>query len=107
MPPVIDQTLTPDLYEVFLSYKKATTKVERWLAVTSDRSDNNVRLTISEMQEAAHYINSKRIEVPDVIYYAFDKAITARAEVTNHFRGFFTTETAKAKTSSHEHFTKT
>ena len=106
MPPLVDKTLTPDLYEVFLSYKRATTKVERWLAVTSDRSDNNVRLTISEMQEAAHYINSKRIGVPDLIYYEFDKAITARAEVTNHFRGFFATETAKAKTSTHEHFTK-
>ena len=107
MSPLIDKTLTADLYEVFLSYKKATTKVERWLAVNSDRSDNKVRLTISEMQEAAHYICSKRIEVPDVIYYAFDKAITARAEVTNHFRGLFATETAKAKTSSHVHFTKT
>ena len=106
MPPLVDKTLTPDLYEVFLSYKKATTKVERWLAVTSDRSDNKERLTISEMQEAAHYISSKRIKVPEVIYYAFDKAITARAEVTNHFRGFFATETAKAKNSSHEHFTK-
>ena len=106
MAPLVDKTLTPDLYKVFLSYKKATTKVERWLAVTSDRSDNNVRLTISEMQEAAHYISSKRIEVPDLIYYAFDKAITARAEVTSHLRGFFATETAKAKTSSHEHFTK-
>ena len=106
MPPLVDKTLTPDLYEVFLSYKKATTKVERWLAVTSNRSDNTARLTISEMQDAAHYISNKRIEVPDMIYYAFDKAITARAEVTTHFRGFFATETAKAKTLSHEHFTK-
>lgn len=106
MPPAVDKTLTPDLYEVFLSYKKATTKVERWLAVTSDRSDNTVKLTISEMQDAAQYISTKRIEVPDVIYHVFDKAITARAEVTNHFKGFFATETAKAKTSSHEHFTK-
>ena len=105
MPPLVDKTLTPDLYEVFLSYKRATTKVERWLAVTSDRSDKNVRLTISEMQEAVHYIHSKRIEVPDLIYYALDKAITARAEVTSHFRGSFATETAKAQTSSHEHFT--
>ena len=106
MPPLIDRKLTPDLYEVFLSYKKATTKVERWLAVTSERGDKNVRLTISEMQDAALYISSKRIEVPEVIYYAFDRAITARAEVTSHFRGFFATETAKAKFSSHEHFTK-
>ena len=106
MPPLVDVSLTPDLYEVFLSYKKATTKVERWLAVTSNRSDNRVRLTISEMQEAALYISHKSIEVPDVIYYAFDKAITARAEVTNHFKGFFATEIAMAKTSSHEHFTK-
>ena len=106
MPPLIDRTLTPDLYEVFLSYKKATTKVERWLAITSDRRDNEVRLTISEMQDAALYISSKRIKVPDVIYYAFDKAITARAEVTSHFSGFFATEDAKAKTASHEHFTK-
>ena len=107
MPPLVDRIMTPDLYEIFLSYKKATTKVERWLAVNSDRSDNKAKLTISEMQEAAHYISSKRIEVPDVIYYAFDTAITARAEVTNHFKGFFATETAKAKTLSHEHFTKT
>ena len=107
MPPLTDTKLTSDLYEVFLSYKKATTKVERWLAVTSDRDGTKVRLTISEMQQVAQYIKSKRIEVPDLIYYAFDRAITARSEVTSHSRGFFAARTIEEKNSSHEHFTKT
>lgn len=106
MPSVVDTKLTPDLYGVFLSYKRATTKVERWLAVTSNKGSPKVRLTISEMQQAAQYIKSKRIEVPDLIYYAFDRAITARSQVTSHFRGFFATRTTEAKNSSHENFTK-
>lgn len=106
MPSLDDTKLTPDLYGVFLSYKRATTKVERWLAVTSNRDCAKTRLTISEMQQAAQYIKSKRIEVPDVIYYAFDRAITARSEVTSHFRGFLATRTNEAKNASHETFTK-
>ena len=104
MPPLFDMKLTPDLYEVFLSYKNATTVVERWLAVTSDRSDIEARLTVSEMQQAASSIKDKRIKV--LIYYAFDKAIAARSEVTSHFKGFFGTKTAKANNLSHENFTK-
>lgn len=107
MPPLIDTKLTPALYEVFLAYKKATSTVERWLATTSNynRNDTKVRLTISDMQQAAITIKNKRIKVPDLIYYAFDKAISARAEVTSHFKGFFATKTVEAKNSSHEHTT--
>ena len=107
MPPLVDMKLTSDLYEIFLSYKRATTKVERWLAVTSDREDTKARLTISEMQQAADYIKSKRINLPDSIYYAFDRAITARSEVTGHFKGFLVSKTAETRNSTHEHFTKT
>lgn len=106
MPPRFDKKLTPDLYEVFLSYKKATTVVERWLAVTSDRIDIKARSIISDMQQAASSIKDKRIKVPDLIYYAFDKAIAARSEVTSHFKGFFATKTANPNNLSHEHFTK-
>lgn len=106
MPPLTETKLTPALYEVFRSYKKATTVVERWLAVTSDKKDTKVRLTISEMQQAADYIKKKRFKVPELIYYAFDKAIRACSEVTSHFKGLFATKTAEANNSSHEHFTK-
>ncbi|KAF6222479.1 hypothetical protein HO173_013431 [Letharia columbiana] len=106
MPPLFDTKLTPDLYEVILSYKKATTVVERWLAVTSDRTDIKARLIIPDMQQAASSIKDTRIKVPDLIYYAFDKAIAARSEVTSHFKGFFGTRTAKANNLSHESFTK-
>ena len=106
MPPLTETKLTPALYEVFRSYKKATTVVERWLAVTSDKKDTKVRLSISEMRQAADYIKNKRLKVPELIYYAFDKAIRARSEVTNHFKGLFATKTAEANNSSHEHFTK-
>ncbi|KAF6225887.1 hypothetical protein HO133_009889 [Letharia lupina] len=37
------------------------------------------------MQQAASSIKDKRIKV--LIYYAFDKAIAARSEVTSHFKG--------------------
>ena len=106
MAPLIDAKLTPALYEVFLSYKRATTQIERWLALTSNRYETKVRLTISELQQAADYIKKQRIKVPDMIYFAFDKAITARSEVTSHFKGFFATKTAEQKNASHEHFTK-
>ncbi|KAF6239001.1 hypothetical protein HO173_002873 [Letharia columbiana] len=88
MPPRFDKKLTPDLYEVFLSYKKATTVVERWLAVTSDRIDIKARSIISDMQQAASSIKDKRIKVPDLIYYAFDKAIAARSEIYEMHRHF-------------------
>lgn len=92
MPPRFDTKLTPDLYEV--------------LAVTSDRTDINARLIISNMQQAASSIKDKRIKVPGLIYCAFDKAIEARSEVTSHFKGFFAAKTAKANNLSHENFTK-
>ena len=106
MPPLSDAKLTPALYEVFLSYKKATSQIERWLANTSNKNETKVRLTISELQKAADYIKKKRIKVPDTIYFAFDKANTARSEVTSHFKSFFTTKTAEQKNASHEHFTE-
>lgn len=101
MPSLVDTKPTPELYEVFLSYKRATTKVERWLAVTSDRDCAKIRLTIFEMQQAAQYIKSKRIEVPDLIYYTFDRSITARSDMTGRFKALFATSTTEAKNASH------
>lgn len=51
------------------------TVIETWLAVTPERND--ARLTISEMQKVADYTKNICINVPDVIFYAFDKVITS------------------------------
>ena len=104
MAPLSDIKLTPALYEVFLSYKRATSKVERWLAMASKRQDTE-RLTISEMAKAANHIKSRGIKVPETIYYTLDEAIRARSEVTSHFRGYFASKSAEAKNASHEYFT--
>lgn len=48
----LDTKLTPALYKIFLEYKKATTKVERWLALTSKKeNETKERLTIFEMKQ--------------------------------------------------------
>lgn len=62
---------------------------------------------MSELQQAVSYVKDKRIKVLDLIYYAFDKAIRARSEVTSYFNGSFATKTAEAKNISHAHFTNT
>lgn len=102
-----DTKLTPLLYDVFLSYKKATTTVERWLAATSRQADSTIRLTIREMQQAADVIKSKGVKVPDNIYYAFDKAIEARSEVTAHFKNWAVSGQDEENTASHQFFTNT
>lgn len=106
MPPQTDSKLTPSLYQYYLTYKRATTIVERWLADNSCiNSDPESRLTIVEMKQAASIINDKRIKIPSDIDSALERAIIYRSEVTSHFKDLFATETIEAKNLSHERFT--
>lgn len=87
MPPPLDKKLTPALYEVFVFIQKSRPSGQE---MTSHKSE--ARMTITEMQQAAGYIKSKRIKVPDANFYAFENAVTARSEVTSHFKGFLHSE---------------
>lgn len=61
---LLDTQLTPALYEVFLSYKNATTVVDRCLAGNlNKKKDTKARLTISDPKRNKQqiYIKSKGV----------------------------------------------
>lgn len=99
--------LSPELYEVFRRYKKATDTVVRWLAQASQgqgKTGTN-RLSLNELTQAAKITKAKYVEVPRHISCAFEIAIEARTEITAHFKQQIVVDTTA--TCSHEHFTET
>ena len=93
--------LTPDLFQVFRRYKKATGAVVSWLAAGQDGST----WSLNDLMQAAVATKTKNLGIPAQISQAFELAIGARTEIS----GYFTNKIGikDASTLSHEHFTKT
>ena len=92
--------LTPDLFQTFRRYKKATVAVVSWLAADQDGST----WSLDNLMQAALATKAKNVKIPPEISYAFELAIGARTEISGYFKQ--RVETKDASTLSHEHFTK-
>lgn len=92
--------LTPDLFQTFRRYKKATGAVVTWLAADQDGSS----WSLSDSMQAALASKTNNRKIPQEISYAFELAIEARIEIS----GYFTPKVGikDASTLSHEYFTK-
>ncbi len=92
--------LTPDLFQTFRRYKKATGAVVTWLAADQDGST----WSLDDLMQAALATKKKNVKMPPKISCAFELAIRARTEIS----GYFTQKAGfkDASTLSHEYFTK-
>ena len=92
--------LTPDLFQTFRRYKKATGAVVSWLAADQDGST----WSLDNMMLAALATKAKNAKIPLEIFYAFELAIGARTEISAYFKQKVGIK--DASTLSHEYFTK-
>lgn len=92
--------LTPDLFQIFRRYKKATCAVVSWLADGQDAST----WSLDDMRKAALASKTKSSKISQEVACAFELAIGARTEITVYFTR--KTGIKDASTLSHEHFTK-
>ena len=93
--------LTPDLFQTFRRYKKATGAVVSWLAEDQD----GTTWSLDDLMQAALATKTKNIRIPPKISQAFELAIGARTEISDYFTQKVGIK--DASTLSHEHFTKT
>lgn len=93
--------LTPDLFQTFRRYKKATGAVVSWLAEDQD----GTTWSLDDLMQAALATKTKNIRIPPEISQAFELAIGARTEISDYFTQKVGIK--DASTLSHEHFTKT
>lgn len=94
--------LTPDLFQTFRRYKKATGAVVSWLAGTADQDGST--WSLDNMMQAALATKARSVKIPLEISYAFELAIGARTEISAYFKQKVGIK--DASTVSHEHFTK-
>lgn len=92
--------LTPDLFQTFRRYKKATGTVVSWLAAGQDGST----WSLDNLMQAALATKARNVKVPLESSYAFELAIAARTEISGYFKQKVGIK--DASTLSHERFTK-
>ena len=92
--------LTPDLFQTFRRYKKATGAVISWLAADQDGST----WALDNIMQAALATKARNLKIPLEISYAFELAVGARTEISAYFKQKVGIK--DASTRSHEHFTK-
>ena len=98
-----------DFSPFYVSYKKATNAVVRWIATAASGNElgpDGTNWTLKQLRGAATTIaKSKCMDIPWRIPYAFQNAIEARRDITSFYKRHIKIDSVE--TQKHEKFTET
>lgn len=98
--------LSAELFQGFQRYKRATGKVIKWLALSSENTEHEGQSwALEDLKLVAKIVRQKAIMLPENIFYAFQDAIESRAEISQYFKQHSSAD--DDKTRFHEFFTPT
>ena len=99
-------TIPSSLLKVYIQYKQDTRAVVNWLVSHGPcRYKRSQALQIKDLFYLAQIVQTKAVEMPDLIAFHFREAIAARNHMTKFFRKAGAPDLDNRDTINHEHFT--
>jgi len=97
--------LPPNLYTVYVQYKKDTQSIIQWLVQYGTSNDKESKaLTLRDIKRLVDVVCKEGFPKSGAIKYHFEAAITARQKITRFFKARNSADSLS--TSSHEFFTR-
>ncbi|KAL9015153.1 MAG: hypothetical protein Q9173_000221 [Seirophora scorigena] len=102
-----DTSLTTNLFDVYIQYKKDTRDIISWLLSHHPDKGAGVRTRISvrDLIAIAECICAEAMDMPEVIAFQFRQAIMARNYLSKAFRRVSKADGEPSSTENHEFFT--
>lgn len=97
--------LPPNLYTVYVQYKKDTQSIIQWLIQYGTSNDKEAKaLTLRDIKRLVDVVCNEGFPKSGAIKYHFEAAITARQRITKFFKARGPADSLA--TSTHEFFTR-
>lgn len=102
--------LPPDLLDTYVSYKKGTRAIVKWLSQHAPAETRQAylgarTLPINDLAKLARVATKHVSCMPEVIHFYFRETIEARSSLSKYFRRHTSRSLIDSSTVNHEHFT--